>query len=202
MKKMPSWVAILILTGLGISVRPHQVLTRTPEVERVLRPVLSSYELVRMPPGEIERQVRTTGELRLRFKEIDSYFNLEPHDMRAPDYRAVETGPGGVSRTLPPQPVDTFKAVLAGREDTRGRFNLTDGGVEGIVYAPEGRYYVEPLRNYLPGATAGGLQAVRHQARRPPGVRRIVTRASASGCGPGDGTDGSHQFHYPHQIRV
>ena len=35
--------------------------------------------------------------------------------MRAPNYRAVETGLGGVSRTLPPQPVHTFKGVLAGR---------------------------------------------------------------------------------------
>ena len=167
MKKLPSWVAILILTGLGISVRPHQILTRTPEVARVLNPVLSSYELVRMPPGDIERQIRTTGELRLRFNEIDYYFNLEPHDMRARDYRAVETGPGGVSRTLPPQPVHTFKGVLAGREDTRGRFNLTDGGVEGIVHAPEGWYYVEPLRNYLPGAMAGELVVYRQSDIKP-----------------------------------
>ena len=29
---------------------------------------------------------------------------------------------------------------------------MTDGGVEGVVYAPEGWVYVEPLRNYLPSA--------------------------------------------------
>ena len=156
-KKLSSWLPVLILAGLGISVSPHQVLTRTSEVSRALSPVLSSYEVIRMAPGEIERQVRTTGELRFRFKENDFYFNLEPHDMRAPGYRAVETGPGGVRRTLPLQPVHTFKGVLAGREDTRGRFNLTDGGVEGVVYAPEGWYYVEPLRNYLPSAPAGEL---------------------------------------------
>ena len=110
-----------------------------------------------MAPGEIERQVRTTGELQFRFDETDFYFNLEPHDMRAPGYRAVETGPGGTRRTLPPQPIHTFKGVLAGQEDTRGRFNLTGGGVEGIVYAPEGRYFLEPLRNYLPSASAEEL---------------------------------------------
>ena len=166
-KKTPSWLPVLILAGLGISVSPHQVLTRTSEVSRALSPVLSSYEVIRMEPGEFEQQVRTTGELRLRFNQTDFYFNLEPHDLRAPGYRAVETGPGGVTRTLPPQPVHTFKGTLAGREDTRGRFNLTDGGVEGVVYAPEGWVYVEPLRNYLPGAPAGELVVYRQSDIKP-----------------------------------
>ena len=166
-KKIPSWLTILLLTGLGISVGPHQVMTRTDEVSRALSPVLSSFELIRMAPGEIERQVRTTGELRFRFNETDFYFNLEPHDLRAPGYRAVETGSGGVRRTLARQPVHTFKGVLAGREDTRGRFNLTDGGVEGVIYSPEVWYYVEPLRNYLPRAQAGELVVYRHSDIRP-----------------------------------
>ncbi len=165
--KAPCWLSFLILSGLGISASPHQVLTRTSEVSRVLSPVLSSYEVIRTAPGEIERQVRTTGELRFRFNQTDFYFNLEPHDMRAPNYRAVETGPGGVRRTLSPQPVHTFKGVLAGREDTRGRFNLTDGGVEGVVYAPEGWVYVEPLRNYLPSAPAGELVVYSHADIKP-----------------------------------
>ena len=199
-KKTPSWLPVLILASLGISVSPHQVLTRTSEVSRALSPVLSSYEVIRMEPGEIEQQVRTTGELRLRFDETDFYFNLEPHDMRGPGYRAVETGPGGVRRTLPPQPVHTFKGVLAGREDTRGRFNLTDGGVEGVVYAPEGWVYVEPLRNYLPKAPAGELVVYRHsdiKTRRRLEVRRVVAPAPAAGRGPGDGAGGSRR---PHQV--
>ncbi len=164
---MRSWLSILFLTGLGISISSHQGLTRTADVSRALSPVLSNYELVRMPPGAIERQVRTTGELRFRFNDTDFYFNLEPHDMRAPNYRAVEVGPGGVRRTLPPKPVHTFKGVLAGREDTRGRFNLIDGGVEGVVYAPEGWVYLEPLGNYLPSAPTGELVVYRHADIKP-----------------------------------
>ena len=166
-KKIATRLSILILCGLGIWVSPHQVLTRTSEVSRALSPVLSSHEVIRMEPGEIERQVRTTGELRFRFREADFYFNLEPHNMRAPGYRAVEIGPGGVSRTLPPQPVHTFKGVLAGGKDIRGRFNLTGGGVEGVVYDPEGWVYVEPLRNYLPGAPAGELVVYRQSDIKP-----------------------------------
>ena len=194
-KWTPSWLTVLILVGLGISVSPHQVLTRTSEVSRALSPVLSNYEVIRMEPGEIERQVRTTGELRFRFNETDFYFNLQPHDMRAPGYRAEETGPGRVRRTLPTQPVHTFKGVLAGREDTRGRFNLTDGGVEGVVYAPEGWVYVEPLRNYLPSASPGELVVYRHSdiktgealkcglslpKRLQQGVDRVAAQAEAA----------------------
>ena len=166
-KKPSCWASILILGGLGLSAGSHEVPSRTREVSRALDPVLSNYEVIRMAPGEIERQVRTTGELRLRFDGTDFYFNLEPHDMRAPNYRAEATGPGGVRRRLPPQPVHTFKGALAGREDTRGRFNLTDGGVEGVVYAPDGWYYVEPLRNYLPQAPAGELVVYRHTDLKP-----------------------------------
>ena len=161
-KTLPNWLSILILSGLGISVGPHQVLTRTDEVSRTLSLLLSNYEVIRMEPGAIERQVRTTGELRFRFNQTDFYFNLEPNDMRASDYRAVETGPGGVRRTLPPQPVHTFKGMLAGRDDTHGRFTLTDGAVEGVVYDPEGWYFVEPLRSYFPEARSGELVVYRH----------------------------------------
>jgi hypothetical protein len=191
--KIPSWLFILLLAGLGISVSSHQGLTRTSEVSRSLSSALSNYEVIQMEPGEIDRQVRTTGELRFRFQETDYYFNLEPHDMRAPNYRAVEVGPGGVRRDLPPQPVHTFKGVLAGREDTRGRFNLTEDGVEGVVYAPEGWVYVEPLRNYLVSASIGALVVYRHADIKPGeepecgvslpqrmqlGVNRVETRAN------------------------
>ena len=165
--KMASWLTTLLLSALAISVSPHKVLTRTSEVARALNPVLSSYEVLRFEPGEIERQIRTDGELRFRFDETDFHFNLKPHNMRAPGYRAVETGPGGVRRTLPPQPVHTFKGTLAGREDTRGRFNLTGRGVEGVVFAPEGWVYLEPLRNYLPSAQAGELVVYRHANVKP-----------------------------------
>jgi len=118
---------------------------------------LSSYEVLRSETGEIEPQVRTTGELRFRFDETDFHFNLKPHNMRSPGYRTVETGSGGVTRTLPPQPLHTFKGKLVGREGTRGRLNLTGLGMEGVVFAPESWVYLEPLRNNLPSAAGDGV---------------------------------------------
>ena len=170
-------------------------MTRTAEVSEALDPILLHYEVLRFEPGEIERQVRTTGELRFRFNETDFYFNLEPHNMRGPNYRAVATGSRGIRRPLPSRPVHTFKGVLAGGEDTRGRFNLTDDAVEGVVYAAEGWVYVEPLRNYVPNAPAGELVVYREADIKPDegfkcdvslprrlqrGVARVASQAEAS----------------------
>ncbi len=159
--------SMMILVGIGICLSPHRVLTRTTEVSNALQPVLSSYEVIRFEPDEIERQLRTTGELRFRFDQADFYFRIEPHDMRTPDYRAVETGPEGEIRTLPRETVKTFKGTLSGREDMRGRFNLTDNGIEGVVFAPDDWYFLEPLRNYLPSAPAGELVVYRQSDLKP-----------------------------------
>ena len=170
-KKTPSWLPVLILAGLGISVSPHQVLTRTSEVSRALSPVLSSYEVIRMEPGEFEQQVRTTGELRLRFNQTDFYFNLEPHDLRAPGYRAVETGPGGVTRTLPP-PAGAHLQGNAGGTGRHPRPIQSDrrrGG--GSCLRPRGlglRGALAELPFRRPGWRAGGLQPCGHQARLRP----------------------------------
>ncbi len=166
-KKSSFWFSLMILVGIGIWVSPHQFLTRTTEVSRALQPVLSRYEVIRFQPDEIERQLRTTGELRFRFNHTDFYFRIEPHDMRTPDYRAVETGPEGATRTLPPESVHTFKGTLSGQEDMRGRFNLTDNGIEGVVFAPEDWYFLEPLRNYLPSAPAGEMVVYRQSDVKP-----------------------------------
>ena len=148
---------------------PDQVLTRTLEVSRVLCPVLSSYEVIRMAPGEIERQARTTGELRFRFHDTDCYFNLEPHDMRTPNYRAVETGPGGVRRTLPRQPVPTFKGVLAGREDTRGPIQSYLRRCGGSRLCPRAlvlRRALAGLRSWRLGRRTGHIPAFGEQRRQ------------------------------------
>ena len=59
-KKISSWLAVLTLIGFGISVDPHQILTETPQVSRVLNPALSDYEVNGAESGGVEQQVRTT----------------------------------------------------------------------------------------------------------------------------------------------
>ena len=103
----------------------------------------------------------------MQFDGTDFHFNLKPHNVRAPNYRAVEPGSGGGEADAASHPVRTSKGTLVGREDTQGRFNLSGNRVEGGIYAPEGWYYVEPLRNYLPSALAGQLVMYRQSDLKP-----------------------------------
>ena len=161
-KKSSSPMAAAVLTVFGIFLGPHPLLSETSPVSRALNPVLSDYQVIRQESGDVRQRVRTHGKLRLRYKETVFDLELEPHDMRAPNYRAVETGPGGVRRALPRGPVTTFKGRLAGQEDTHGRFAITHRGVEGVVFTAAERYYVEPLQRYLASAGAADLVVYRH----------------------------------------
>ncbi|MYC82101.1 MAG: hypothetical protein F4X19_08425 [Acidobacteria bacterium] len=140
LRQPSSRVVVPVLVGLGILLGPGFGLPDASRASRALSPVLSDYEVIRLEPGDVQQQVRTTGELRFRYKETVFDFKLAPHDLRAPNYQAVETGPGGVRRILPRGPVTTFKGRLSGQEDTHGRFTVTADGVEGVVFAPGERY--------------------------------------------------------------
>ena len=59
-RKTLAWLAGLVVFALGISFSPHQVLTRTPEVDQALNPALSDYEVNGAESGGVEQQVRAT----------------------------------------------------------------------------------------------------------------------------------------------
>ncbi len=60
-KTMFSWLIVLTLIGLGISVDPHRVLTETTQVPGALNPILSGQQVIRLESVDEDQQVRTTG---------------------------------------------------------------------------------------------------------------------------------------------
>lgn len=61
-------------------------------------------------------QVRETGRMSLAASDLKFNLELDPHDIRAADYRAEEFGSDGVGRRIDPGPVRTFKGVARGTE--------------------------------------------------------------------------------------
>ena len=151
-------------------------------------------------PVKSSARFAQTGELSFRFDGTDFHFDLKPHNMRAPGYRAVETGPGGLKRDAPPlSRCIPSREPCVGREDTEGRFNLTGRGLEGVVYAPQGWIYLEPLRNRLAGSPAGEMVVYRQADIRPGEgfqLRRVAAEPSAARGGPGRGSNASNHPHY------
>ena len=160
--------AALILIGLGMWLSPHQGLARTPAVERILQPVLSNYEVIRMEPSDIETQARQSSEpLELNLSGVRYYFELVPRDLRSPRYRSEVTGEDGVRQQLPP-PVTTYRGTaLVGQEVVQARFTITGDSFEGVVFTPGDWHYIEPLGNYLQSAEAAELVVYKHSDIKP-----------------------------------
>jgi hypothetical protein len=127
------------------------------QLDRLLR----RYERVRYDPEVASRQVRESGELLLATG--DNAFNiiLEPHDLRAPGYRAEEELPGGVRRALPDATTRTFRGIAPGFPDSEARFSLRDGAVEGVILTPGEWYYFEPLQNFSRNSDPGEMVVYR-----------------------------------------
>jgi hypothetical protein len=70
--------------------------------------------------------------------EIQAYgryfqFVLTPNDLRAKNYRAVESTGSG-ERELKREEVATYKGKLTGDDDSEVRFTVTEGNIEGLIY--------------------------------------------------------------------
>jgi hypothetical protein len=141
---------VIVLTFLLSSTIEYATgaMKQTEEERAQLDRLLRRYERVRYDPELASRQVRESGELLLATG--DSTFNiiLEPHDLRAPGYRAEEELPGGVRRALPDATTRTFRGIAPGFPDSEARFSVRDGAVEGVILTPGEWYYFEPLQNF------------------------------------------------------
>jgi hypothetical protein len=117
--------------------------------------VLSRYDRLALDSQDVERQVRQTGRLTLDTSAGTFELRLAPHDMRADDYHAVEVLEGGETRTLPREPVRTFKGAVEGVEGSQARFTLDGRTVEGMIIARGEKFFVESAARYSREAAPG-----------------------------------------------
>ena len=139
------------------------------EQARALRTVLSDWSVIRMEPGDIEAQVKESGELALDLKGVGFRFSLLPRDLRSPRYRAEATGPDGVRRQLPLDEVTTYRGLaVSGQEVVQGRFTIDGDRFEGVVFTPGDWHFIESLQHFAPAA-GGDEWVVYRQSDIKPG---------------------------------
>lgn len=97
-----------------------------------------------------------SGNHRLRFEQGGKQVELalEPHDIRAANYRSVNTGMNGET-TLGRLGVNTFKGSVSGVAGSDARININGSDIEGYFRSAGEQYFVEPATNYSPNATKG-----------------------------------------------
>ncbi|MBV9959752.1 MAG: VCBS repeat-containing protein [Acidobacteria bacterium] len=126
---------------------------RDADLDQVFR----KRELFKLAPARAAEQVRATGRVTLSTGDKTYQLVLEPHDMRAPGYRAEEKLPGGAVRAIEPDPVNTYRGSVTGMENAVAAFTIDGENFEGLILTPDASYFVEPARRYSTAAAADDI---------------------------------------------
>jgi hypothetical protein len=117
-----------------------------------LAQVFTNHEELSLDPRAVAQQVRTSGQVELVTGTHDFQLQLQPNDLRAPNYRAEEVDPDGVTRATAMAGVSTYKGNLAGVWGSDARFTVRDDKFEGMIITSNDSYFVEPAQKYSSSA--------------------------------------------------
>jgi Metallo-peptidase family M12/Calx-beta domain/Bacterial pre-peptidase C-terminal domain len=189
--------SLFALVAAAVFVSPSSSGQGGTKVRQDVAQALSSYDELTLDPSEAARQVRETGRLTLRTARGTFELELEPYDVRAPNYRAVAMEEGGVARDLGRAPSRTFKGTVRGMEGAQARFSIDGQKLEGLIATTGGEvFFVEPAKNFSSAAGKGEfvfypLSAVRAESFGECGTtlaHRVGERAaSVTGGSSGSG---------------
>ncbi len=156
---MKRLIAFVLVAALYTVALPHVFVRAqlrgprpaTPELpqDADLDRLVRRYERVNLDRAEAVWRVRAMGELKFETPAGAYELELEPNDMRADNYYAVEIGADGVERqVLDHGPVRTFKGKVRGMPGADARFTVDDDTFEGVIVTPSERYFIEPKKKY------------------------------------------------------
>ncbi|HEX8637315.1 MAG TPA: hypothetical protein VF692_04585, partial [Pyrinomonadaceae bacterium] len=102
-------------------------------IEKDLRKSFRNYELVKLDEKTVQEKAKTRQPIEVRAYGRYFQFVLTPNDLRAKNYRAVESTESG-EREMEQSETTTYRGKLSGDEESEVRFNISAGGVEGFIY--------------------------------------------------------------------
>jgi hypothetical protein len=147
-------VSAITIPHLFVRAQNQKLTDAATRRDQDLAKVFRKHERLKMYPAAVADQVRRTKQLSIYTGSASFDLELEPHDVRARNYRAVAIGADGVERRLEKGPVITYKGKVLGREDAQARFTIDDDKLQGLIITPEERYMLEPARKYTEAADA------------------------------------------------
>ena len=84
-------------------------------------------------------------------RQVD--LSIVPNDLRAPNYRAEDTGPVGV-RNIESQAINTYKGSVVGHPGSEVRLSINGSKIEGFFTLGYDRFFIEPASKYSKSASA------------------------------------------------
>jgi hypothetical protein len=113
-----------------------------------LAQVFLNHEDLQVNPQLVADQVHSSGRVSLVTAAHDFELQLEPNDLRAPNYRAEQTDSDGVTRATAMPGLTTYKGNVEGLWGSDARFTIDGNRIEGMIITPGQSYFIEPAQKY------------------------------------------------------
>ena len=120
---------------------------------RDLEKTFKRYELLRLSTDSLQQTVSSGEKIKISAYGRAFEFDLELHDLRAPNYRAVETNTNG-SYEMPRGDIKTYRGKLTGDPNSQVRFTIDSQIFEGLIYTDNIKYFVTRARQFSKHARA------------------------------------------------
>src|SRR5437588_3476430 len=137
--------------------------------------VFSAHEEISLEPRTTAQQVRASGRISLVTPAHDFELQLQPNDLRAPNYRAEEVGPDGITREVAMPAPSTYKGNLQDVWGSDARFTVHENEVEGMIVSSGDSYFLEPAQKYSRVAQSSDYVLYKSSDVRPDIVRTCAT---------------------------
>lgn len=124
------------------------------DLERDLSKSFKGYDLVKLDSREMLRKAKSELPIEIQACGRVFEFVLTPNDLRAKNYRAVETNDSG-DRELEQSEVFTYKGKLSGDTNSEVRFTVKEGEIEGFIYTGDNnKFFVAQAEKFSKNARA------------------------------------------------
>lgn len=145
--------ALAIVVVIGASQFPKAGAQNTrARFQQDLAEVFINHEELSIDARAVADQVTSSGHVSLVTSAHDFELQLQPNDMRAPNYRAEQTDPDGVVRATAMPGLTTYKGSVADVWASDARFTIDGQKVEGMIITPSQSYFIEPAQKYSSSA--------------------------------------------------
>jgi hypothetical protein len=149
MKVLTFLIALLVFGILPASAQ-DVLLTRD------LTKTFKRYDLLRMDAESVQQAANSGQRVRIRAYGRDFEFDLESFDLRAPNYRAIETNSNG-SYEMPREDAKTYRGKLIDDPRSEVRLTIDSKTFDGLIYTGNTKYFVTKARQFSKNARADDL---------------------------------------------
>ena len=138
---------------LAISVCASAAIGQSTKVREDLAASFSKFEVARISSASAESINGSSQTIAFSLNGEPVQLSVTVNDLRAPNYRAEDTGPVG-SHPLGAPEINTYKGVVLGRPGSEVRLTIAGSRVEGYFNYGSERFFIEPALKYSKAAAA------------------------------------------------